>query len=425
MTLRAVPDWLQRHPVVGDVIWAVCFAPFVIPGCMEMSAKDGPGDVVGILIGLVVLGSMLWRRRTPEVFAVVLACAELLHLLWTDTISPLDVAMAPALYALAAYSRRRWYRVWLALGLLAAGVASYDWTFHGTNSATAPYAVQWLFQSLFLGAFVVAFWVMGELARQRRNTLAALRERAAGLERERDQHSRLAAQEERARIAREMHDIVAHNLSVIVVQADGGAYIAGQAGGDPEKRAAAASAALQTIAATAREALSETRRLVGVLRASEPDREAAEYTPSATLAQIGELVERMRQAGVPASYELVGSPQAHPPLSPGAEMAAYRVVQESLTNAVKHAGPGASVAVRLEHSPDGLAIAIRDDGHGSGGGADSDGQGHGLIGMRERVATYGGTLFARDRMSGGYEVLAHIPAHDPGQPPQDRPSEGR
>ncbi len=185
------------------------------------------------------------------------------------------------------------------------------------------------------------------MARQRRHNVEALRERADALERERDQRTRLAAQEERSRIAREMHDIVAHNLSVIVVQADGAKYAATH-GADPERRAATAAQALDTIAQTARDALAETRRLVAVLRS---DGAETEYAPQASLAQLPELVARMNHAGLPTTYDEFGDPAAHPPLAQGAEMAAYRVVQEALTNVVKHAGHGVPVAVTLEHRP--------------------------------------------------------------------------
>ncbi|QQS02343.1 MAG: sensor histidine kinase [Austwickia sp.] len=405
MRLRDIPDWFTRHPMAGDAFWALVVMPLLLIG----ASGDGNSPVqgaAGLPLAAAILVPMLWRRRHPDVLA---ACAVLVHLfllLTMDHFSALSVVVPIVLYAVAAYSKHRWYRVWLGIAIFGALAAGPRWS---TTMLELPQRIVGLiFTTMFCLAVVAAAWVSGELARQRRHNVEALRERADALERERDQRTRLAAQEERSRIAREMHDIVAHNLSVIVVQADGAKYAATH-GADPERRAATAAQALDTIAQTARDALAETRRLVGVLRS---DGAETEYAPQASLAQLPELVARMNHAGLPTTYDEFGDPAAHPPLAQGAEMAAYRVVQEALTNVVKHAGHGVPVAVTLEHRPDGIALAVRDEGPGSGGNATGDGHGHGLVGMRERITTYGGTLTARDRMAGGFEVLATIPARE-------------
>lgn len=392
--------------MAGDAVWALFVAPFVVIGLAETPAWGPDFEPLASLVGIaLLLVPMLWRRRHPDILAVCVAVIHLGQVVVIDRPAVFNVIVPVALYAVAAYSRWRYYRAWFAVALVGCVLAGVDWAHTGSG---ANVVVAFLTTTFFCTAVVAASWVSGELARQRRRNVEALRERAEALERERDQRTQLATQQERSRIAREMHDVVAHNLSVIVVQADGAHYAATH-GGDPAQRAETAARALQTIAETAREALTETRRLVGVLRSEGAE---AEYAPQASLAQLPEVVARMSQAGLPATYAESGDPHAHPPLSQGAEMAAYRVVQESLTNVVKHAGPGVAVQVTLEHRPDGIALAIRDDGPGSGGGAGADGQGHGLIGMRERVATYGGSLVARDRMAGGFEVLASIPAAD-------------
>lgn len=248
---------------------------------------------------------------------------------------------------------------------------------------------------------------MGSLRRSKLAEVAALRERAEAVEREHAHAVQLAATEERQRLAREMHDIVAHSLSIIVVQADGAHYVAAESPGDAGARLAQTARAIETIQSTARAALAETRRLVGVLHAAG---DAAELAPAASIADIATLVQNVTDAGRPATLTVVGDPAAHGPLGATGELTAYRIVQESLTNVMKHAGPGARAWVTLTHSPAGLGILVADDGRGA---AMSDGQGNGLLGMRERVGALGGTLSTRNRIGGGFEVVAHLPADVP------------
>lgn len=402
--MRTIHTWFAEHPMVGDGLLALVFTPAVVSGFSDRNSAFGNGWF-GVLLGLTVLTSMLWRRTCPEIFTTVLVASHLLILFaWPPYFNPAHVLVPVALYAEAAYSRWRHYRWWIGVGVIASFAAGVKW--HRKDVEAEYYSQPPILIVVLAGiclTVVAASWVAGELTRQRREIVQALQERTEALERERDQRVRLAAQEERSRIAREMHDIVAHNLSVIVVQADGAAYAA-QHHPDPDMRARHSADALATIGETAREALAETRRLVGVLR-SEDD--GVEYTPQATLDQIQELVERMAHAGVQVTYRVDGDPHAHAPLNAGAEMAVYRVVQESLTNVVKHAGPAVTAQVILTHSPRQVQVTVLDDGTGTRGG--SDGAGHGLIGMQERVSTYGGTLVARDRMAGGFEVSATLP----------------
>lgn len=397
----SVFDWLSRRPRVGDAAWALLVSPVLLVGAdadRTSSLRGAPAFVLSV----IALLTMVWRRAHPDVLAAVAVVIHLVLLVTTDHITALNIMVPFVLYAVAAYSTKRWYRAWLVIAILGSVAAGLRW---GTIPQGGELYVEVAATTVFCLAVVAASWVAGELARAKRRNIEALRQRADALERERDQRARLVAQEERGRIAREMHDIVAHNLSVIVVQAEGARYAATHAP-DPQRRAEVASTALGTIAETAREALAQTRRLVGVLR---DDNATADYAPTATLAQIPDLVAKMNGAGLPTTYDETGSPSDHGTLTPDAEMAAYRVVQESLTNAVKHAGLGARVGVVLDHRPDGVAVSIRDTGRGSHGAA-NDGAGHGVIGMRERIAACGGTLLARDRMSGGFEVLATIPA---------------
>ena len=207
-----------------------------------------------------------------------------------------------------------------------------------------------------------------------------------------------------------MHDIVAHSLSVIVVQADGGSYLAHhEEVGDAETRLAASAQALDTIATTARHALDETRRLVGVLRDDDSDPELA---PTQGLDDIPRLVEEMKGA-LSIDLRVEGDPECHEPLSQGAQLACYRVAQEALTNVLKHGGPAATAQVIVSHHPDDVTLEILDDGRGAGvtGIERADGAGHGLVGMRERMSAWGGTLEVGSRPDHGFRVHGVIPTH--------------
>jgi signal transduction histidine kinase len=230
--------------------------------------------------------------------------------------------------------------------------------------------------------------------RYRRGYYAALEDRAARLEAERDAQAEIAAAAERARIARELHDVIAHHVSVMVVQADGAGYAL-------RSDLATAETALKAISCTGRQALTEMRRLLGVLRTTG---DQAQLAPMPGLSELRELLDQARSAGLAVTYTLSGSPRELPE---GAELAAYRVVQESLTNTRKHAGLAASAAVTLRYEPDGLTVEVTDDGMADP--ADGEPAGHGLAGMRERIEMYGGTVLAGPLPGGGFRVLARLP----------------
>lgn len=237
--------------------------------------------------------------------------------------------------------------------------------------------------------------LLGREMHERRRLVDELRERAERAEREREERARLAVAEERARIARELHDVVAHQMTVMTVQAEGARRIADGA----DSRIVDA---LETIRVAGHSALAELRRTVDLLRAPE-DELGTEPLPR--LSDIEDLVGRVRAAGVPVELEIRGEPR---PLSDGAELSAYRIVQESLTNAVRHGGPGVSANVSIEYTADSLDVAIDDDGRGVSTGVPSNG-GHGVVGMRERIAVLGGEFDAGPKAGGGYLVRATIP----------------
>ncbi|MGY1733947.1 sensor histidine kinase [Geodermatophilus sp. SYSU D01045] len=242
-----------------------------------------------------------------------------------------------------------------------------------------------------LAAVTVTAAVVGRDRRTRRAYLEALEDRAARAERERDARARVAVVEERARIARDLHDVVAHNLSVMTALADG----AGFAPGTGQAREAVAQ-----IAATGRQALAEMHRLVGVLRT---DDDPAERAPAPGLADLTGVVEQVRAAGLPTVLTVTGRPR---PLAAGAQLAVHRLVQEALTNTLRHARGARSAEVRLDWRATGLTVVVTDDG---APGVPPDRTGHGLVGMRERLAAWEGTVDAGPGPGGGWRVAAVLP----------------
>lgn len=333
----------------------------------------------------VMSASLVFRRRYPtSVFAVV-AAAAFVQWLANISLAPVDLAVLVALYTVAAYGRDRWATV--AAGSVAVGgvvLAVVRW--HGERAVG----------SMILPAAVTAVALaLGDDRRTRRAYFDGLEERAERLERERDALAAVAASAERARIARELHDVVAHSLSVMVAQADGATYALDT---DPAR----AGRAMATVADTGRNALTEMRRLLGVLR---PTATGGDLTPQPGVHEIPELVAKVRGAGLPVNL-VVDGPTAELPA--GMELAAYRIVQEALTNTLKHSGPGATANVALHYDLHQLTVHVQDDGAGirTPGG---DAAGQGLAGMRERATMYGGTFRAGRDVEGGFAVTAQFP----------------
>ena len=237
--------------------------------------------------------------------------------------------------------------------------------------------------------------LVGREIREQRRRVDDMRERVERAERDREEKAYRAVADERTRIARELHDVVAHQMTVMTLQADGARRIAD--GSDPR-----VVQALETISDTGHSALSEMRRMVGLLRAPE---EASETEPLPRLAEVEQLVEKVRAAGVPVDLEVEGEVRR---LADGTELSAYRIVQESLTNSVRHGGPDVTATVAIEYKEDHLNLLILDDGRGASAES-SDEVGHGIVGMRERITVLGGEFSAGPRTGGGYQVHAIIP----------------
>ena len=246
-------------------------------------------------------------------------------------------------------------------------------------------------------AVVAIAWLIGDNLRTRRAYLAQLEERAARLEHEREQQATRATLEERARIARELHDVIAHNVSVMVVQASAGEDVFDS---DPVR----AREALAAVASTGRDALGELRRLLGAIRPG--DQEALSYAPQPAIDGLGGLVEQVRDTGLAVELSVDGEVQDLPEAT---SLCAYRIVQEALTNTLKHAA-ATRAQIRLRCDPDELTVRVSDNGRGTtDAAANSSVGGHGLIGMRERVALFGGEMHAGPSADGGYCVTARLP----------------
>jgi signal transduction histidine kinase len=341
---------------------------------------------------LLLIAPLVARRVFPELsFATV---AVLCFLQLRVISSPIwgDIAILVALSSVARYGVT-WAR-WggLLVGLVGAVIGPLQWM-HGIDSIKQRSD---LYPMLAAVLAVVTCWILGDLRRTRANYVIELEERNRRLAAERDQQAVIAAAAERQRIAREMHDVVAHTLSVIVVQADGGRYAADQ---DPD----AAKRTLETIAASSRSALSEMRRLLGLLREGDS---VEGMTPQPGVPDIDALVDNVTASGLPVSLEVVGEPRS---VDGGTGLTIYRVVQEGLTNTMKHGGPEASATVRLEYGVRELTVYVADDGSGPTGWPGRDATGQGLRGMRERVELHGGNVLVRARPGGGFELKATVP----------------
>jgi signal transduction histidine kinase len=345
------------------------------------------------LTSLLLAGPVAVRRKVP-VTAFVIGQAAALTQIVTNHLTGAVLAVFVLLYTVAAYRPRRISVTALCVSLAATGAAGL--IFWPLPSGL-QFSARLILAGVMFGGSVLTAWVLGDSMRYRRGYYAALEDRAARLEAERDAQSKVAAAAERARIARELHDVIAHHVSVMVVQADGAAYALRSSPQTAEK-------ALHAISRTGRQALNEMRNLLGVLRT---DGDRAQLAPVPGLGELRELLDQARAAGLAVSYTLSGAPRDLPE---GAELAAYRVVQESLTNTRKHAGLAASAAVTLRYDPDGLTVEVTDDGLAS---STPGSGGHGLAGMRERIEMYGGTVQAGPLETGGFRVVAHLPSLQP------------
>jgi signal transduction histidine kinase len=397
-------EWLPvRRPLLLDVVVAAVLAAGSIAqiAAGHQASPAGPGwTVMRYLAVVAACGALPFRHRFP---APVLAVVAIAVALLTALAGPsgglifgsggLAVLAVPlAVYGVALVPASPWVAagIGVALATVEAGALS---------AAGGP---EWG-AALLLLALTAAGWLAGENTKSRRAHLEAVLERSAEREREREQRARQAGAEERLRIARELHDVVAHAMSIIAVRSGVARMVL-------DVRPEEAREALGIIEGTSRQALAELRLLVGVLRGHETPDSGADREPAPGLADLPGLISRIHEAGVSVGLRVEGEPRR---LSPGVDLSAYRIVQEALTNVVRHAAP-ATAELTVRYQPDEVMIEVTDDGCARGpraaapAGGDQDGTGHGIAGMRERTAVYGGRLVAEPTAS-GFRVLARIP----------------
>jgi signal transduction histidine kinase len=355
-----------------------------IHAVIEPPSFPGPAGIhtAGVLL---VAAGLLIRVRAPGLgLAAVLADAVLEWSYSPESVSVTAFAAAlVAFYSVGAHCELRGAALRLGGGLAVLAALDVVDLIDGEGSvveAAGEYP------------FVLVAWGAGVAARGLRLRANDLEDRVGLLARERDERARAAVAEERARIARELHDVVAHSVSTMVLQAGGARQVLRSHPGEADE-------ALRSAERTGREALRELRRMLGILRTDDEPR----LDPQPGVADLEPLVEQMRAAGLPVELELAG-PQAA--VGPGFDLAAYRIVQEAMTNVLKHAGP-VETTVRLEYAPDALELLIRN--RGPIPNPNGDGRGHGLVGMRERVGLYGGSLRTGPDGDGGFTVHARLP----------------
>jgi signal transduction histidine kinase len=394
---RSILERARRfNPTVADALLGAFLLVISLPQLFiedptyrDLGITFRAGSMIGVLLLAAETLPLTWRRRSPRAVLAVMTASAIVLLLAGFRPTVADLGLVVAVYSVAGHSSRRSAVIaGLAfLVALAAVMAIADVKYPQEQTQPQQYIVNF-------ASFAFA-WFLGLLQRNRREHTAKLEALNRQLAEERESRARWAVSEERSRIARELHDVIAHAVSVMVVQAGAARRVA-------VTRPEQARDAMTSIESTGRQALVEMRRVVGVLRNGD---EPTTLDPQPRLADVPALVEQARKAGLEVELDVKGDPRSLPA---GVDLSAYRIVQEALTNVRKHAGP-ASVEVRVRYGTHSLRIEVTDDGR-SASGPDSNGnRGHGLIGMRERVALYGGKLDVGPRPEGGFRVLADLP----------------
>jgi signal transduction histidine kinase len=420
---RDMPDWLRRflhdHPVLADL--AVVVVALVAAWSSVFYVAELHGWGWALALATVPALALFGRRRAPFAALTVSLVAELAQWALEIPVNGAQIALALSLYAIARHQNARHGRVALGLGLALVVVAPLRQPYQGAGNTIG--------QVLFL----IVVWVLGTNIALRQGYLQALEERAERLEHERDVAVRPATLTERTRLAREMHDVVAHHVSVMVVQAEGASWVMDTA---PDQ----ARSAVRTIAETGRSTLTELRQMLGVLR----EERTETVSPQPEFARLPELIEQFRLSGLEVAFSGVPDGAGAPE---GVQLAVYRVVQESLTNVLKHVGAGTWAGVEVVAGATDIRVQVRDAGRGEvpevvqarereasapalagntrtrtsgrsrggqaalGGdqGEERSGSGHGLIGIRERAALFGGRTEFGPNPEGGFTVRAWFP----------------
>lgn len=387
----------RRKPSVGPLMFDIAVAALLTTLAIIDAVADevlaGEREPDAMAFGLIVVAglSLVWRRRKPLVVLAVVGVAMITFWL-RDHGAFLAVLGLPSLYAVAVHEEdRRWAWIGMVTASVSMMVAASFTVLNPPDGYLFPNAIT-------MAAYLAATAAIGIVVRNRSRIFIDTQRRAERAEAERRIAAERAVIAERARIAREMHDVVAHGMSVVAIQASAAQEVVYQ---DPER----AHAVLEQIEETSRASLSDLRRMLGALRAV-GDPQAASLEPQPGLADLAVVVSETRAAGIDVAFVIVGDQRR---LAAGIELAAYRIIQESLTNVRKHAGPPAVAEVTIEFGPHSLGIRVADDGSGDHRSAIEVAGGNGLVGIRERAEIYGGTFSAGPTPDGGWEVRVSLP----------------
>ncbi|MEV6979935.1 histidine kinase [Sphaerisporangium sp. NPDC051017] len=390
-----IDQWSREHPRLLDLTLAGLM--WLVFGLLSALA-----GLPAFLVATAAILPLAVRRRFPTAVLASSATAFAVQLMVVAIPLPANIAQAIVVYTVAAHVESLPIRL-LALGAALAGsvLAGFRW------STPPEYPANVLKNAAVLGILCVLVWVIGNLVRGRQANMAALREARARLEEGRLQRERFVAQQRRVIAAREIHDIVAHSLTVVIVQADGAEYAAEHA--RPWNRGDAGKV-FATIGRAARSALAEVRGVIAVLRDADADADGADESRGAGpgVAELRQLVDSVRAAGLAVDAD--AEPSVFDDVPPAIRFAVLRVIRESLTNVLKHAGPHATAHLLVARTQEGIMVRVKDDGVGVRRAADLASEpGYGLDGMRERLRTLGGVLEAGPRRGGGFVVDAAIP----------------
>ncbi len=393
MDVTALRERLRRVPApVVDALLAVAVAA-VTAAAVQVAVEphSTPPNAFAYVLAVAFGALLLLRRRWP--LGVFAASNVLLLVYYTSGFPGMTPAipLGAALYTAAAAGHLRWCLASTAFFMTAGAVVV------GIREHTP--ALEVLTSFLPQASLMVALSLLGDAVRSRRGWQAEVRERLGRVEADREREARRRVERERLRIARELHDVLAHTIAVVTVQAGVAADVLTES---PEQ----ARSALLAIRSASREAMAELKATVGVLRGGERDGGGAPRTPSPGLGQLGGLLEAAREGGLQVEAEVAGEPRPLPAL---VDLTAYRIVQESLTNVSRHAG-AAAATVTIRYEPGAVVVEVDDDGRGPAATAADHPPGYGLAGMAERSAVLGGTLEAGPRPGGGFRVTARLPA---------------
>ena len=397
--IKRILQWFTSHPIGTDILITLAFAVLALLNLyVNWGTSSGLSSFLAVLLTLLVILPLAVRRRYPLGVLIFMTLAVIAFREFNIPESPfIKYALLLALFNAGAYGRAR-FRNWVRgiSALLVIGLLTYSIFFQQQGAEVPTQTILYQISVILLDVFLfAAAWWIGEVFRTRNQRELELQERTRQLEKERDENARRAVMDERVRIARELHDVVAHHVSVMGIQAGAARRILKQ---QPEK----ANDVLSQIEASSRQAVAELQRLLGFLR---EQNQVDDISPQPSLKQLDVLFNQMRLTGLSISVKIEGKEK---PLPPGVDLSAYRIVQEALTNTLKHAGP-ASANVTIRYLGDAVELEIKDNGNTIISEANKESKGRGLIGMRERVSLHGGEFQAGRLPEGGFIVKAKLP----------------